>query len=473
MSLYKLDDFDSWETPYAPAPTPPAPAPTPKKKNRAGLWVVIILLLAALIAEPFALLALQKESATVSGAQINESGELVLQYSDGRTENLGVVVGQDGSDGADGEDGQDGQDGADGVGGAPGVSGSTDVSAAVTKGLRSSVSIFCTFTEEGRWGQTAQYYSAGSGVIYRMNKESGDAFIITNYHVVFDANSRTENGIAELIQLYLYGSEISGMEIEATYVGGSQNYDIAILRVEGSEVLKNSAACAVTLGARADASVGSTAIAIGNPEGEGISASLGVVSVDSEYITMTGADGISAVEYRVMRIDTAVNSGNSGGGLFDGQGRLIGIVNAKIMDDEVENIGYALPVATVLGVADNIIDYCYGTDCETVMRPIIGITVVSQKSTAVYDKETGKLSIVQTVEVYEVSPGQIGSVFQVGDVFVSAKLDDATLSITRQHHVIDLMLTARPGDTVIFTVLRGGKEITVEVTVTEDCLTAY
>lgn len=466
MSVYDLRDIDNWDAPYPTVPSTAPVQPAPKKKSRAGLWVVIILLLIGLIAEPFAFAALQKGGNGITGAQINDQGELVIQYSDGSQDNLGVVVGQDG---ANGQNGSDGKDGLNGIGG--GSAG--DVSAAATVGLRSAVSIYCTFTQEGRRGQTTQYYSAGSGVIYQMNKQTGDAFIITNYHVVFDADSRTDNGIAELIQLYLYGSEISGMEIEAAYVGGSQFYDIAVLRVENSEVLKNSAACAVTLGDSDSVRVGSTAIAIGNPEGEGISASSGVISVDSEYITMTAADGFSSVDFRVMRIDTAVNSGNSGGGLFDEQGRLIGIVNAKIIDDSVENIGYALPSTTVTAVVNNIIHYCYGTDCETVQRAIMGVTVMTTGSSAVYDDQTGTIAIRETVEIYEVSPGQIGSVFQTGDVLVSATLNGETKAITRQHHVIDLMLTAYPGDTATFTVLRDGVETVLNITVTEECLTAY
>ncbi len=455
MAVYDLKDMENWLVPQAEAT---APVPAPGKKRPVGLWILIGILLAALIAEPFAIAALQRGS-TIAGAQINDRGELVLQYGNGKSQNLGVVVGQDGVDGKDG------------IGGTPGSG--TDVTAAVTQGLRSAVSIYCTFTEEGRLGQTTEYYSAGSGVIYQMNKTSGDAFLITNYHVVFDARSRTENGIAEKIQCYLYGSELNGLEMNATYVGGSQSYDIAVLRVENSETLKNSNACAVTVGNSDGVRVGSTAIAIGNPEGQGISASLGVVSVDSEHITMQAPDGFSSVDYRVMRIDTAVNGGNSGGGLFDGQGRLIGIVNAKTIQEEVENIGYALPSTTVTAVADNIIDFCHGTDCETVMRPIMGVTVITKHSASVYDGETGEISIRETVEILEVTPGQIGSVFRAGDVLVSATLKGRTLPITRQHQVIDLMITARPGDTVTFAVLRDGVETTLEVTVTEKCLTAY
>ncbi len=459
MRVYDLKDLDSMEVPQQ-------PVQPPKKKGRVWLWVLTVVLLAALIAEPFVILALQQTN-SIAGAQINGKGELLLQYTNGKTENLGVVVGQDG------KDGQDGSDGKDGIPGTGGSQGGSDVTGATAVGLRSAVSIYCTFTQEGRFGQTTQYYSAGSGVIYRMNKEKGDAFIITNYHVVFDAASRTQNGIAEVIECYLYGGQIEGMEIKATYVGGSQNYDIAVLRVENSQVLKDSAACAATVANSDEVRVGSTAIAIGNPEGDGISASLGVVSVDSEHITMNSADGFSSVDFRVMRVDTAVNSGNSGGGLFDGQGRLIGIVNAKIMDEQVENIGYALPSTTVTAVADNIIDFCYGTACETVMRPIMGVTVLTTGSSGVYDEQTGSMTIRETVEIYQVTPGQIGELFQVGDVLVSVKLGDVMLSITRQHQIIDLMLTARPGDVAVFTVLREGAEKTLEVTVTEDCLTAY
>ena len=71
--------------------------------------------------------------------------------------------------------------------------------------------------------------------------------------------------------------------------------------------------------------------------GYGISVSSGIVCVDSEYITMTAADGKTSVSFRVIRVDSAVNSGNSGGGLFDKDGNLIGIVNAKISSTNVLN----------------------------------------------------------------------------------------------------------------------------------------
>ena len=86
-----------------------------------------------------------------------------------------------------------------------------------------------------------------------------------------------------------------------------------------------------------------------------------------------------------MRVDTAINSVNSGGGLFDDEGSLIGIVNAKIIYDGVENIGYAIPSNVAVSIAENIIHYCYGTDTESVQRALLGITVSTSDSKAVYD----------------------------------------------------------------------------------------
>ena len=321
---------------------------------------------------------------------------------------------------------------------------------------------------------TKEYSSAGSGVIYQLDKTSGDALIITNYHVVYDASSDTENGISDDISVYLYGAEVEEMAMEAAYVGGSLYYDIAVLYVEGSDLLKVSDASAVQVASSDDVKVGESAIAIGNAQGYGISVSLGVVSVDSEYITMTAADGKTSVKSRLMRVDTAVNPGNSGGGLFNAKGELIGIVNAKIVDEEVDSIGYAIPSAVAVAVADNIIDHCFGTDAECVQRAMLGITVAPIDSKAVYDPIDGSVRIVETVSVYELSEDSIANgILQSGDVMVSASFNESTVVITRQYHIIDMMLRVRAGDEIELSIIRGDEEMTVKVTVTEECLTEY
>ena len=414
----------------------------------------------------------------ITSAEINENGELILTYSDGKRQNLGVVVGKDGADGADGEDGVGGADGTISI-----IENGSAVPAACAKGLRSAVSIVCKFqatVQQGGWRPgsggttTKDYSSAGSGVIYQMDKAAGDAFIITNYHVVYDASSNTENGISNDISVYLYGAEIEERAMKATYVGGSLYYDIAVLRVEDSEILSASSACAVSVADSDKIAVGESAIAIGNAQGLGISSTSGVVSVDSERITMTAADGKTSVSFRVMRVDTAINSGNSGGGLYDGEGNLIGIVNAKIVYDGVENIGYAIPSNVAVSVAENIIDYCYGTEIERVQRAVVGITVTATDSKAVFDMETGRMTILETVSVYEIADGSLADgVLQAGDLLVSVSVGDNTTSVTRQYHIIDMMLDVRVGDVVTLNILRADEEKSVSITITENCLVAY
>ncbi|MBR5263468.1 MAG: trypsin-like peptidase domain-containing protein [Clostridia bacterium] len=411
----------------------------------------------------------------ITEAKINKDGELIVTYGDGTEQNLGVVVGENGKDGAAGNDGADG---------ATVITGDGDsISVAASKGLRSAVSIVCNFkatVQQGGWRPgygsttTKEYSSAGSGVIYRLDKEAGDAFIITNYHVVYDAGSNTENGISDDISVYLYGSATEENAIRATYVGGSLYYDIAVLYVEDSELLRASDACEIRIADSDKIAVGEHAIAIGNAQGYGISVSAGIVSVDSEYITMTAADGRTEVSFRVMRVDTAVNSGNSGGGMFDGKGNLIGIVNAKIVDDGVENIGYAIPSNVAIAIAENIIHYCHGTDVERVQRALLGITVNATDSKAVYDGETGCVTICETVSVYEVGEGTLAhGVLQKGDVILSATLRGESIEVTRQYHIIDMMLDVRAGDVVTLSLLRDDEPLTVEITITEECLTEY
>ena len=311
-------------------------------------------------------------------------------------------------------------------------------------------------------------------MIYQLDKSSGDAFIITNYHVVYDASSDSENGISQDILVCIYGGETEEQAISATYVGGSLYYDIAVLRIEDSQLLRNSQVSAVELADSDAVVVGQKAIAIGNAQGLGIATTAGIVSVDSEYINMTAADGRTEVSFRVMRVDTAVNSGNSGGGLYNDRGQLIGIVNAKVVYDGVESIGYAIPVNVAVAVAENIIHYCYGTDVERVQRAMLGITVTTSDSKAVYDTETGSVHIEEQVYVYEVTKNSLAEgLLQAGDVLLSASVNDQTTQITRQYHVIDMMLSVRVGDTVSFTVLRDGQQLAVDITITADCLTAY
>ena len=290
--------------------------------------------------------------------------------------------------------------------------------------------------------------------------------------MVYDANSNTENHISNNISLYLYGQEYADYAIPATYVGGSMVYDLAVLKVSGSRVLAESAAMEASFADSNKVAVLDTAIAIGNPEGEGISATVGCVNVDSEYLEMTGSDGYTSIEIRVMRVDTAVNSGNSGGGLFNRHGEVIGIVNAKMADSSVDNIGYAIPSNVARYIAENIIYYCDGTNKENVYRCLMGITVTHTNNRVVYDAESGRVHKAEDVVVETVTEGGVAyGVLQAGDIIRSISVDGTIYEVSRMYMVIDSMLNARVGSEVIISVERDGETLPLTVEITEATLT--
>ena len=329
----------------------------------------------------------------------------------------------------------------------------------------------------------------GSAVLYDMDTGAdGYTYIVTNYHVVYLADADTEkNGgtnIARKIRGYLYGSEGSpstvdednnnvadtdsdgytkydygSYAIELEYIGGSVSSDIAVLRAKTSDILAiNESAAEITL---ADGyHVGETAIAIGNPEGRGISVTQGVISTESDYISLD-IDG-TARSYRSIRIDTPLYQGNSGGGLFNADGELIGITNAG--NSTEQNINYAIPLEIVTGTADNIIrSYEDGNDATNGAYKItLGVTVSTQNSKYVYDAESGYGAIEEEVVVQSVESGSIAETLGLaeGDVIKSIIVNGTEHAITRSFNISDLILTLRTNDILQVKYERSGAEET-------------
>lgn len=351
---------------------------------------------------------------------------------------------------------------------------------AVSKAIRSAVTIVSNFTKtelaynygNGKVNTKETTYSAGgAGVIYETDSD-GNAYIITNFHVVYDADSNQSDHISDDINVYLYGGETESGKIAATFVGGSAYYDIAVLRVDESETLKNSCATAVSV-SQTDITVGQTAMAIGFPEGEGMSVTSGIVSVDSERISVK-VDGSNAYQLRVLRIDTAVNSGNSGGGLFDSDGNLIGIVNAKTSSYSTENISYAIPKEIAIGVTKNVIANCIDSSKRSVYKCLLGITAKTSDSKAVYDETTGLTRIKETITVDSVEESGLayGSLLS-GDILLTATFNGKTAEIDRSFTLSDMLLEAKVGDSVTISFSRGGEEKSVTLTFTENDVTEY
>ena len=349
--------------------------------------------------------------------------------------------------------------------------------AAANKALLSAVSIVSFFeSSNSGWGgfgsssDSDVSAASGSGVIYKLDKTKGEAYVITNHHVVYNSTY----GVSKSIKVYLYGQEgYDECAMSATYVGGSLSYDIAILKITGSTALMSSIATEATFADSNKVSVLDTVVAVGNAQGSGISATVGYVNVESEYISMTGADEKTDITLRVIRTDAAVNPGNSGGGLFNDKGEVIGIVNAKSASDSVDNIGYAIPSNVAKSIADNIIYYCDGTSKTCVYRCLLGITVTSENPTVTYDTNTGKMYKSEDVTVTEITGTAVKNLLKSGDVLRSITIDGKENDITLRHHVVDSMLDAREGSVVVITLERDGKTESVSVTITADMIEAY
>lgn len=181
----------------------------------------------------------------------------------------------------------------------------------------------------------------GSGVII-----STDGYILTNNHVISGA---------EKISVRLR----NGVEYEAKLIGKDAKTDIAIIKVE-AEDLK-----AANIGNSSTTQVGDFVLAIGNPLGKlGGTVTYGFVSALEREIT------IDNTTMNLMQFDAAVNPGNSGGGLFNIYGDLIGVVSAKSTGYDVEGLGFAIPVNDVRQVIDDILTHGYATN-----RPFLGVSL--------------------------------------------------------------------------------------------------
>ena len=368
----------------------------------------------------------------------------------------------------------------------------TDNSKAINKSLLSVVSVYTEINyDKSSFLNTIKdtAISYGSGVIYRLDKDAGDAYIVTNYHVVCPDEVSSVSAFS--VKCGLYGSMVNfefptysngmsytnengyplvrytGTTIDCQYIGGSKTYDIAVLKIGGSEVLKNSHALEAKRGDSNKVVVGQTAIAIGNPSNWGISATEGIVSVASEYAPNGSSDNIYEGN-RVIRIDAAVNSGNSGGGLFNGDGELIGIVNAKIVDESIDNIAYAIPSSIAFKVVDNLIANS-GGNTQKAYKASLGITYTTADSKAVYDEETGTVKIQEEVIIEKIEENSIADVngLKPGDKVLKITTKNEAIETTRLHYATEAEWLLEIGDVVIFNI--EGKTEPISMLITADC----
>ena len=346
------------------------------------------------------------------------------------------------------------------------------IKTATNKAMQSAISLF---TESTSLLGRAAY--AGSGVIYQMDVDY--TYIITNYHVTHNGNSLSGD-LATKIMAYQYGeNELIAKDsetgeyvyddsaIECEYVGGSDRYDLAVIRASTAKIKANNPN-ARPVNVAQGYSIADKVIAIGNPSGDGLSVTQGIISVISEKIDMQYDNSNYYKSIRVMRIDAAVNGGNSGGGLYNINGELVGIVNAKISSTDIENIAYALPVGNSINVAESII-YNYKTyQSHYPTQAKFNIYYTEDNFRSVYDEEDDTITLYNDIVVAE-DPVENGLGDRIGfkqnDIVLSATVkrgaSENTYIFNRSYELTDLCLILREGDTITFKVLRSGQTITI------------
>ena len=281
------------------------------------------------------------------------------------------------------------------------------------------------------YGQNQVESGAGSGVII-----SSDGYILTCAHVVSGASQITVT--------------IGDTDYTATVVGEDDTSDVAVLKIDATGLTP------ATVGDSDSLSVGDSVLAVGNPLGElGGTVTSGIVSALNRSVTIQGSSSTNTMS--LIQMDASVSPGNSGGGLFNMNGELIGLVNAKSSSSDAEGLGFAIPINDAIQVAQDLLENGYVSG-----RPYMGITYI-----AVTDAQTAAQLNVNAYGVYVVDVVQGGPAdkagLKAGDRIVSIDGNE----IAQKDDLGTLMQQHTAGDTLSITVARDGQMQTVSLTLGE------
>ncbi len=325
--------------------------------------------------------------------------------------------------------------------------GGIDVSAVVKKASPSMVLVHSGVPEGVEVSDQSSFLKmteTGAGVIFDDDKREGIAYILTCYHVIM--NSPTQ------IYVTLYDNTTP---IKASLVKNksySSIYDIAILKIDASLVYASSSAKPCEVADSSYLSVGDDVVAIGNPLTKGFSVTKGIVSKTNGFIETRG------INKRGICIDAGINGGNSGGGLFDASGRLVGIVNAKEASS-VENMAYAVHSNVAINLALNMLEN------DQPMKAVLGMKFEALGRSQIMVDE--KLYIADEVYISSVDLGTAAAkAGLVGDK--SEKVLGFTIN-GKYHTMMDIYtfedysFTLSEGDTVTFKLSVHGQEREVSI----------
>lgn len=285
-------------------------------------------------------------------------------------------------------------------------------------------------------------YGAGSGIVI-----SQDGYIITNAHVAENENYPVSKLEVNVNTTDPETGDVVSNKYTAELLGSDTDTDLAVLKIDATDLT------AAKLGNSDELSLGDDVVVIGNPLGLETSVSKGVVSGLNRQVY--DDNSISAIQ-----TDTAINSGNSGGGMFNMYGEVVGVVNMKLINDNAENLGFAITINDAKAVISDLITKGYVSG-----RPILGITCiqVSDYLGAIQGMTPGLLvtDIDQTLAIAD-------SELVVGDT-ITAINGTEVRSVDEVSEVIKDM---KPGDTVTATVVRTDsrgrdKQIDIDIVLSE------
>ena len=385
---------------YTVSQTPQAPK---KKQHRGGAWVVALALCFAILGGAIGggtVWLLTHNNTTSAG------GSSFTTIQQGRHENVTVDINEI-------------------------ETGKLMTAAEVyAKNVNSTVGIQTSITSTNLWGQQTTSAASGSGFIL-----TADGYIVTNYHVIQNANSVTVS---------TYG----GASYNAKIVGYDEGNDLAVLKIEATGLSP------VVLGSSEKLNVGDTVLAIGNPLGElTFSLTTGVVSALNREVTFSGGTVMD-----LLQTDCAINSGNSGGALFNLYGEVVGITNAKYSGSSssgasIDNIAFAIPIDSVRAIVESIIEKGYYA------KPVIGVSVTD------VDENSRQLGIPAGAWVKEVTAGGAAEAagIQANDVITA-------INGTEISGVSDLkriLAKASAGDELSLVIWRKNQSLTLTVVVRE------
>ena len=298
---------------------------------------------------------------------------------------------------------------------------------------RQVVGITTEVTYTNFFGMNSSSAVSGTGFIV-----SADGYILTNYHVIELAAQNTKD-----VNVILH----DGTRYTAAIVGYEKYNDLAVLKIDAEGLSP------VTFGDSSSISVGDTVYAVGNPLGElDFSMSTGHVSALDRLITSDE----SGVAINMFQIDAAVNSGNSGGPVYNAAGEVVGIVTAKYASTGVEGLGFAIPVNDAVSIAGDLIRQGYVSG-----KAYMGVSI-DQRYNSMYAQYWG---MPLGAYVYSVESGSCADKAGVREKDIITAIGDH--EITGYTDLTSALHSFSAGDTTELKVYRGGEDITLTITFDE------